>query len=598
MEDLSLFLPEKPRDGLVEWTKRKHPEQLGDEFCVFRRESIAIYPELKRKMTQEDYEEFDKNTKRRWGAACTCTACGEDFYAGYWSDKASGQRGISLMQFEDGTICDGFIENDDDCAAGIGIGDQFPCPYCCEYITLIPASELRAGRTYQIAIASVERIPGNTAAIVVWMVTRHVTVDTSWTECRPFTAITIGPKGKLTGYTHVYRAEGGMVSHKEHWRKLTRRSDGMRAKYYDYDSMGHLKSGGYTWPDVPNIDGSTGEKTGLADYVKRGGQWPNLYIETWRNHKNIEQLIKSPLGAAIADIVDDALNYHWFAGYSNCYPVDFTETKPHKMLYMSKEDFRHASTLGWTKDHVIEWVRYKLETGGTVEEFESIYRALTLKGLKNLIEELKDVPGWTPQRIVNYLSKQSMCDENGVQHYIDYRKAMIALHRDAPETWFPKNLVQAHNAASAQLAVKDNLPYTAIVAKYAPVAYSDGKICIRVAASQEELTAEGNTLHHCVGGYSKAHQSGKDVIFFVRHARRPERSWYTLDIRMTEARPYKVQLHGYKNEISGAKNRKPLTIPKEVNDFVNKWISDILLPWWEAQQHTEITTVNKSEVAA
>lgn len=40
---------------------------------------------------------------------------------------------------------------------------------------------------------------------------------------------------------------------------------------------------------------------------------------------------------------------------------------------------------------------------------------------------------------------------------------------------------------------------------------------------------EGATLKHCVGGYAKSHASGR-IILFIRHERRPERSWYTLNV--------------------------------------------------------------------
>ncbi|MBP3486013.1 MAG: hypothetical protein J6J81_04150, partial [Oscillospiraceae bacterium] len=75
------------------------------------------------------------------------------------------------------------------------------------------------------------------------------------------------------------------------------------------------------------------------------------------------------------------------------------------------------------------------------------------------------------------------------------------------------------------------------------------------------------------------HTEGK-IIFFVRHARRPERSWYTLNEDLTGDRPKRVQLHGYKNDWIGHKKRQ---IPREVLDFVARWEREVLGPFWEKE---------------
>lgn len=94
-------------------------------------------------------------------------------------------------------------------------------------------------------------------------------------------------------------------------------------------------------------------------------------------------------------------------------------------------------------------------------------------------------------------------------------------------------------------------------------------------------------LHHCVGGYHQKHAAETDVIFFVRRARRPERSWYTLDIRMDRDVPKEVQLHGYRNEWC---DRGRLHIPQRVRDFCDRWEREVLLPWAAAQKDKQTNT--------
>ena len=90
----------------------------------------------------------------------------------------------------------------------------------------------------------------------------------------------------------------------------------------------------------------------------------------------------------------------------------------------------------------------------------------------------------------------------------------------------------------------------------------------------EELVEEGKKLHHCVGGYSDDHASGR-IILFIRHTRRPERSWYTLNVDVLQKRI--IQNHGYGNERSP--KGEALTIRPEVLDFVAAWEREKLQPF-------------------
>ena len=74
-----------------------------------------------------------------------------------------------------------------------------------------------------------------------------------------------------------------------------------------------------------------------------------------------------------------------------------------------------------------------------------------------------------------------------------------------------------------------------------------------------------------------------DTIFFIRHYRRPERPYYTLDIDMT-GRPVEKQLHGYGNERHGQYKQYTHSIPKKVRDFCDRWKNEVLIPWYVEQQ--------------
>ena len=81
-------------------------------------------------------------------------------------------------------------------------------------------------------------------------------------------------------------------------------------------------------------------------------------------------------------------------------------------------------------------------------------------------------------------------------------------------------------------------------------------------------------LNHCVGRYGSSHVK-EDVILFVRHARRPERPWFTLNVDLREETPREMQLHGYGNEWA---HGIELHIPERVRAFVDRWKKEVLGP--------------------
>lgn len=64
------------------------------------------------------------------------------------------------------------------------------------------------------------------------------------------------------------------------------------------------------------------------------------------------------------------------------------------------------------------------------------------------------------------------------------------------------------------------------------------------------------------------------IILFVRHTRRPDRSWYTLNINVLTKE--EIQLHGYRNEMVDGKRLK---IPQRVREFVDLWEREVLAEW-------------------
>lgn len=56
-----------------------------------------------------------------------------------------------------------------------------------------------------------------------------------------------------------------------------------------------------------------------------------------------------------------------------------------------------------------------------------------------------------------------------------------------------------------------------------------------VPQSGDEIRKEGEALHHCVGGYVESVAKGETNIFFVRKADHPEKSYFTMEWKITRS---------------------------------------------------------------
>ena len=180
------------------------------------------------------------------------------------------------------------------------------------------------------------------------------------------------------------------------------------------------------------------------------------------------------------------------------------------------------------------------------------------------------------RKTIRYLNKQN-CDWYILRDYRDMQQKLGIDWTADPLLAWPPHLRQAHDRAASAVRYEQNKgleqKFAAMTERCRGLAWEYNGICIRPAESVEELVQEGKTLHHCVGGYGKAHADGR-IILFIRHTRRPERSWFTLNVDVKKKKI--IQNHGYGNEYA---HGQTLHIPKAVQDFVAMWEREVLEKW-------------------
>ena len=145
-KSLAALLPKQPCDDLMQDTLSgiyDGDSALGESLILFHRESVETADEslFFRTMDAEAWAKFNASRKRRWGARCTCSMCGEEFIAGY-SNRRAGAPGIVLTQGDDGVVYDGYAEPGETSFEYFE-GETVTCPRCFSYGTLTHRKKLR-----------------------------------------------------------------------------------------------------------------------------------------------------------------------------------------------------------------------------------------------------------------------------------------------------------------------------------------------------------------------------------------------------------------------------------------------------------------------
>lgn len=604
LEDRQKFaalLPEVPRPGMKDWIKKEfYDSELGGDFCVFTRKSIFVEDkQIGRTMSADDWKRYESNAHYHWAAECHCTACGMRFITGWNKNHPNKRYGIRMYAGDDGENYDGYIPENalpDVDFMTYYEDNEIICPRCGERISLIHRSRLKHGRTHQMLVTSIETVD-NYTVLMTWRARRYIgqwgpyDLD-NFFEILPREALAIdGRKAYRFKHSMLPGNFSAEVQLGE-WEPTNYYNDDLAYhRFYDYNARGNYKIDATVYRNVPDLTGTTGEKTGLAEYVD--GHIESCeplvfaYLKMWRKHPNIENVVKSKWRTVLdSELRRLARNENY--AYSAKYSVDtdlfnFNEKAPHKMLGISRQSLKHDFC--WICEDLREYNFWKLTfenvTEADFDDWLGFFEGPTLHSLAITLSDYDD--GYNYKKVINYLIDQEIFDDANVaaQTWVDYREMLDGGEHTYREI-FPKNLRQAHDELVERTEAEKQSIYEAkfaeLAEKYSALEWTDGDLCIRIAQNEQELIDEGKVLHHCVGGYGHKHASESDVIFFVRHRRRPERSYYTLDINMTNSVPCEVQLHGYRNELYPSKHFRRSAIPQKVRDFCDRWESEILIP--------------------
>lgn len=594
LEWIKRNLPEEPPKGMLGWAEATLTDDLGEDYTVMEGVRISESPVM------QDLMDNIIVGKAIWAERCYCNVCEEEYIA----KKVPGMDAFYTCIWEDGTEHYMMPESDLGDEYQISInqhGDEIDCPICGAKTILVHSKRIRGGRTKQIQVSTLQTI-GKYTAVLYWLV-KHTVEEwgCSYYEVEPRYAYVIGERGGITAFSHRIPGAYGKDVAGKYWTQLTDAHERWDARYSDWGSINNTKCGTCPYPEnLPDLDGTTGEKTGLLAYWKGSGVRPIDYLKVWKKWHPVEVLINTGFSHLVEDCIGE--------GYGTCDPLfalsqvcDFTKRKPNEILQMSKADFNAMRRLSKKpgKEELILWKRYT-EAGGKLSagKFFDQQPDFKMYGLSTAIDLMEQYHDCDIPKIRRYLEKQEMLPRE-IRTLLDARRLQQVVsgrtELTEEELW-PRHLQVTHDrlsemrtaSISKEIAEQYQTGFNKVIERYGELCWTDQNLAVLLPKCNADLIEEGEILRHCVGSYGRSHSQGVNIIFFIRHYRRPERPYYTLNISFArEDGPVRVQLHGYGNERHGRNKQYFHHIPKKVTQFVDRWETEVLRPWWQKQMKNQ-----------
>lgn len=506
MEDITnellKALPMQPRPEVEEWIRNN--KRFRKDYIAYR---VAYVPSL-------GYGEKEKMVE------CRCTACTGTFFQAYYKKGAEiGFYDDDFQPIESGNVC--------------------LCPNCGAEVTAYHISKLRTTKSgFYAWPCEFTRVLGN-PALIQWRA--YSAVDKEGTKkfnIAPYEAYVFANR-KTYAFKCWYQYFSSFHMLDEYEPR------GFR------DTMGSTDKDDLYPVSKTEFDGTNLENAKIYEFLRDSRQdscYLLEYIRTYLRHKQIENLITAGMSKIVNDLI--YANSNPYYGYLKTITkgIEWKEKRPAQMLGMNKTEYAVVRREKWDLDTM---ETYKdMRSGGypvAPEEFLKFSRKINKHEVDIFISY-----GVSPIRAYHYiLNQQKRYGKNGhdarilLDYYFYAKKANYDLKNDGVA--FPKDMKREHDRLMKEeeqrrtreeiekkkKQIAERKPdFVRLAALYAPFSFANGSLSIRIAASEEELIAEGKALCHCVATYAGSHAKGGSCIFFIRKTSAPDDSFFTLELDM------------------------------------------------------------------
>lgn len=263
--------------------------------------------------------------------------------------------------------------------------------------------------------------------------------------------------------------------------------------------------------------------------------------------------------------------------------LDCGKKKPHEILRIWPEDVNDLRSRNGSAEDLRVYQKYK-ENGIPSKTREEIFSWMERCELRDDYEILSLLPYMTLHKLLRYGDEQfsllhpRQTAGGNVRYesmscilieYRDYLRMCVEQGYDLKNSFvlYPRDLQQAHDRLSARIQAKlDAKRRRSFMAAYRRiVSHLDFELegmTIVYPQKPEDIEAEGNALHHCVGSYVSRVAKKQCIILFLRQTTELQKSFYTIEVRDQTV----IQVRGMQN----------CGPTPEVKRFMDVWEQNVL----------------------
>lgn len=353
-----------------------------------------------------------------------------------------------------------------------------------------------------------------------------------------------GPDGKVTAEPYYYSYGGGTLTP---WKRGERPVFCHYQYNFEADTCGHVY--GRNLPEA--LVGTPWEYCPTMAFYERFRERMQLppFLAAHLEHPKLEHLIKVGFFRLASDLAYGRLR----SG-----TLDEAQNRTHQLLGVAAGDVAFLRDSNVSTGELLTF-----RECADVKDRQRLFLWRREHGVeRDVVQVLEHM---TPHKFMKYAEQQypALCAEKtqyGGQRYRDMQ-AVVSEYRDYLDmcvkldysmsnsyVLYPKNLREAHDKAQGRLKAEANARMrrdfkAAMEAIAEHLDYEQDGMKLILPSTPEELAAEGNALHHCVGGYAGRVAKHECVILFLRQCGDADKPFFTVEVRNKKV----VQVRGMGN---------------------------------------------------
>lgn len=294
------------------------------------------------------------------------------------------------------------------------------------------------------------------------------------------------------------------------------------------------------------------------------------YLSAYVQFPNMEMAVRLGLNGAISDLIQRCKK--------NVRSLNWSANTVQGFMKLPKAEVKPFLSFSTDVDVLYCYQRLKKHGGiKCLADFTQHYNTFTHnRYYYDLLVDASIRSSCTLQQAERFVEKQPTRQfETALQLWLDYLRnaKLIGYDLSQKTVSMPKNLRRKHDDAEEVAKLirsekKQQMGAARLEKKRAIYEFEYGGLCIIVPDSSEAIIAEGNNLHHCVGGYAARHMAGKLDILFLRKATSRNKSLATIEMAPRSRKGDTIhmrQIHGYGNDYG----RQPAS--EKYAEFLKVW---------------------------